>query len=121
MMQKTQHSRLWPSAISGLFVGLSFASLVAVPCGAAADEPTQLYAQRTTRSASTTSASDGDSKKVDAATMALDSSSEDGEGLEIRGQTRTLSMMLVLQSRRDKIDFIKPRTDYRNRILQTEY
>ena len=43
------------------------------------------------------------------------------ESLEIRGQTRTLSMMLVLQNKRDKIDFIKPRKNYRNEILRTEY
>ena len=60
-------------------------------------------------------------ENVEAATKVLDASSEDEEGLEIRGQTRTLSMMLVLQNRRDKIDFIKPRTDYRDWILSTEY
>lgn len=43
------------------------------------------------------------------------------EALEVRGQTRALSMMLVLRSKKDKVDFVKMRTDYRPEILKTQY
>jgi 3-oxoacyl-ACP reductase-like protein len=43
------------------------------------------------------------------------------EALEVRGQTRALSMMLVLRSKKDKVDFVKLRTNYRPEILGTEY
>jgi hypothetical protein len=123
-MPNTQPNRLQRFAAAhfvGAFVCATFAAL---PMPLAADEPTKMYAQRSAKSNSQASETGDDNKKIKAATiMALENTSEEGEGegLEIRGQTRTLSMMLVLQSRRDKIDFIKPRKDYRDRILQTEY
>lgn len=41
--------------------------------------------------------------------------------VEVRGQARTLSMMLVLKNGKDSINFIKVRKDYRPEILGTEY
>ena len=41
--------------------------------------------------------------------------------LEIRGQSRTLSMMLVLKGGKESINFIKVRKDYHDEILATPY
>ena len=41
--------------------------------------------------------------------------------LKVRGQTRTLNMMLVLKNKKDKLKFINARTKYREEILNTEY
>jgi hypothetical protein len=41
--------------------------------------------------------------------------------IEIRGQSRTLSMMLVLKNDKDSINFIKVRKDYNPEILATEF
>lgn len=41
--------------------------------------------------------------------------------LEIRGQSRTLSMMLVLKNGKENINFVKVRRHYREEILGTEY
>lgn len=41
--------------------------------------------------------------------------------IEVRGQARTLSMMLVLKNGKDGINFIKVRKDYRPEILSTDY
>lgn len=41
--------------------------------------------------------------------------------LEIRGQSRNLSMMLVLKNRNENIDFVKPRDSYREEIQQTGF
>ncbi len=41
--------------------------------------------------------------------------------LEVRGQARTLSMMLVLKNGKDGINFIKVRKDYRPEIQATEF
>ena len=41
--------------------------------------------------------------------------------LEIRGQARTLSMMLVLKNGKDGINFIKVRKDYHPEITTTEF
>ena len=41
--------------------------------------------------------------------------------LEIRGQSRTLSMMLVLKGGKDSINFIKVRKDYHDEIVATPY
>ena len=41
--------------------------------------------------------------------------------VEIRGQARTLSMMLVLKNGKDGINFIKVRKDYRPEIPATDF
>ena len=41
--------------------------------------------------------------------------------LEVRGQSRTLSMMLVLKNGKEAINFIKVRRDYRPEITTTPY
>jgi hypothetical protein len=41
--------------------------------------------------------------------------------LEVRGQSRTLSMMLVLKNGKEAINFIKVRKDYRPEITTTPY
>ncbi len=41
--------------------------------------------------------------------------------LEVRGQTRNLSMILTVSSKKDKIKFIKMRVNYRDEILRTQY
>lgn len=41
--------------------------------------------------------------------------------MKVRGQTRTLSMMLVLKNKKDSIEFINIKKNYREEILNTEY
>jgi hypothetical protein len=41
--------------------------------------------------------------------------------VEVRGQARTLSMMLVLKNGKDSINFIKVRKDYHAEIQATNY
>jgi hypothetical protein len=41
--------------------------------------------------------------------------------VEVRGQARTLSMMLVLKNGKDSINFIKVRKDYHPEIQSTDY
>jgi len=41
--------------------------------------------------------------------------------LEVRGQARTLSMMLVLKNSKESINFIKVRKDYKPEIGITEF
>jgi hypothetical protein len=41
--------------------------------------------------------------------------------LEVKGQTRTINMMMVMQAQKDKINFIGPRRNYRKQILTTAY
>lgn len=41
--------------------------------------------------------------------------------MKVTGQTRTLSMMLVLKNKKEKIKFINVRKNYREEILKTEY
>jgi len=47
--------------------------------------------------------------------------SDSQKSLEIRGQSRNLSMLLVLKNRHENIDFVKPRESYREEIPQTEF
>lgn len=47
--------------------------------------------------------------------------SDSQKSLEIRGQSRNLSMLLVLKNRHENIDFVKPRESYREEITQTEF
>ncbi|MGZ3744504.1 MAG: hypothetical protein ACXWRE_01465 [Pseudobdellovibrionaceae bacterium] len=47
--------------------------------------------------------------------------SDSQKSLEIRGQSRNLSMLLVLKNRHENIDFVKPRETYREEIPQTEF
>lgn len=41
--------------------------------------------------------------------------------LRVRGQTRTLNMMLILGNQKDKIRFVEIRRNYEEEILNTEY
>ena len=41
--------------------------------------------------------------------------------LEVRGQSRQLSMMLVLKNSKDKIEFVKVRENFEKEILNTSY
>jgi hypothetical protein len=41
--------------------------------------------------------------------------------VEVRGQARTLSMMLVLKNGKDGINFIKVRKDYHPEIMNTDF
>jgi hypothetical protein len=43
------------------------------------------------------------------------------KALEVRGQSRNLSMMLVLKNRKENIDFVHPREHYQNEIRATIY
>jgi hypothetical protein len=47
--------------------------------------------------------------------------SDSQKSLEIRGQSRNLSMLLVLKNRHENIDFVKPRETYRTEIQNTQY
>ena len=44
-----------------------------------------------------------------------------GQSFQIRGQTRNLNMMLVLKNGKDEINFIKPRRNYRAKVLATQF
>ena len=46
---------------------------------------------------------------------------EPNHAVEIRGQSRTLSMMLVLKNGKENINFIKIRKDYNPEITGTQY
>ena len=41
--------------------------------------------------------------------------------LEVRGQSRQLSMMLVLKNSKDKIQFVKVRENFEREIMNTSY
>jgi hypothetical protein len=43
------------------------------------------------------------------------------KALEIRGQARTLSMMLILRNNRENINFVKVRENYQSEIAKTEF
>jgi len=47
--------------------------------------------------------------------------SDSQKSLEIRGQSRNLSMLLVLKNRHENIDFVKPRESYREEVPQTAF
>lgn len=47
--------------------------------------------------------------------------SDSQRALEIRGQSRNLSMLLVLKNRQDNIDFVKPRDSYHDEIQKTGF
>lgn len=47
--------------------------------------------------------------------------SDSQKSLEIRGQSRNLSMLLVLKNRHENIDFVKPRETYREEIQKTGF
>lgn len=49
------------------------------------------------------------------------SSLDPNAAVEVRGQARTLSMMLVLKNGKDAINFIKVRKDYKPEIMKTEF
>ena len=41
--------------------------------------------------------------------------------LQVKGQARQLSMMLVLKNEKDSINFVRLRTDYQKEIVNTEF
>jgi hypothetical protein len=41
--------------------------------------------------------------------------------LEIKGQTRNVSMMSVNQANKNQVKFVKPRKDYNREIIATAY
>ena len=47
--------------------------------------------------------------------------SDSNKALEVKGQTRNLSMMLTLKNRGDNIDFVKPRQNYQSEIKNTGF
>lgn len=47
--------------------------------------------------------------------------SDSEKALEIRGQARNLSMMLVLKNRKENIDFVHPRESYKSEVQATGF
>ena len=47
--------------------------------------------------------------------------SDSQTALEIRGQSRNLSMLLILKNRHENIDFVKPRDSYKEEIAKTGF
>lgn len=47
--------------------------------------------------------------------------SDSQKSFEIRGQSRNISMLLVLKNRNDSIDFVKPREHYQSEISKTSF
>jgi hypothetical protein len=43
------------------------------------------------------------------------------KALEVRGQSRTLSMMLILRNGKENVNFVKVRQDYATEIAETEF
>lgn len=41
--------------------------------------------------------------------------------IEVRGQSRNLNMLLILQNPNEEINFVKPRTDYKKEIDSMTY
>lgn len=41
--------------------------------------------------------------------------------LEVKGQTRNVSMMVINQAEKDKLKFVTARRDFRDQILTTKY
>ncbi len=41
--------------------------------------------------------------------------------LKVTGQTRTLTMMLVLRNEKEKVRFLKPRENFRKEIVNTQW
>lgn len=41
--------------------------------------------------------------------------------LEVKGQTRNVSMMVINQAEKDKLKFVTARKDFRDQILSTKY
>jgi len=41
--------------------------------------------------------------------------------LEVKGQTRNISMMLVNQNNKNKVKFVSGRNNFREEVLQTNY
>jgi hypothetical protein len=41
--------------------------------------------------------------------------------LQVRGQTRNLNMMLVVNNEKDRINFVQMRTEYKKEVSDTEY
>ena len=41
--------------------------------------------------------------------------------LKVRGQSRNLNMMLVLKNKKDKTNFVKLRTDYKQEIMDSVF
>lgn len=48
-------------------------------------------------------------------------STEVDKPLEVKGQTRTLSMRLILKNGKDRIQFVENRKDFRSEILSTGF
>ena len=69
----------------------------------------------------TESASSRVQKPTSIASRSPSQTSDSQKALEIKGQSRNLSMMLVLKNRADNIDFVKPRETYREEIKNTGF
>ena len=61
------------------------------------------------------------SKAPASAQRNLSSVSDSNSALEVRGQSRNLSMLLVLKNRKDNVNFVKPREHYSTEIQNTSY
>ncbi|PWU17291.1 MAG: hypothetical protein C5B49_09225 [Bdellovibrio sp.] len=77
------------------------------------------------RSVAGSTASSGASHSVrqptSAATGSFAGMAGEQRAVEVRGQSRTLSMMLVLKNGKENVDFVKPRKDYNSEILATQF
>ncbi len=60
-------------------------------------------------------------QRMPQSTMASSVGADSGKSIEVRGQARSLSMMLVLKNKKDDINFVKPRENYRKESRETEY
>lgn len=60
-------------------------------------------------------------KSVRTLRMPTSVGNDPNRAVEVRGQSRTLSMMLVLKNGKENINFIKVRKDYNPEILATNF
>jgi hypothetical protein len=56
-----------------------------------------------------------------ASLAAVSSGSGEAEPLQVKGQTRNVSMMNVSQNQKDNVKFVSARKNYKEQILSTQY
>ncbi len=130
------------SKIVAIWCGLCALTLTPVMCEAGpartkkASHGDKKYVKPTTGAKATATSSAG--KKLDSSEAAVKralagvgggggtvgpggAKNDPNHAVEIRGQSRTLSMMLVLKNGKENINFIKIRKDYNPEIAGTQY
>lgn len=102
------------AAVTRPVTGRSTARAGAEATRTVANRPTAKSASASVPIATTSAASSGGGRSPASVT-------DSSNALEVRGQSRNLSMMLTLRNRGNDIKFVKPRENYKNEIQNTSY